>query len=146
MKLYEDVESLFSDLSKLSDRFLREEWRDFVQDRIIASARVWIYNPAKFFPSMYVWRKRFVNPDFYHTEFEKGIGMTASTYSSSSYTYSKHPYVNSIVNGEPYDFGFKYNGVPRPFVEDAQRSITSQHGRTKAEIVKYFKSYGFEAY
>ena len=146
-KLFDTVDKYVNYIYKISTSFMQTVMREHVLHTVKERAQIYVYNPSRFMPTMYKWTYTLVNDRYYKAKTERRKGLMGKL-EIKSYIYSTSPHVNSVVDGVPYDYGFKYNGVPRTFVEDANELFLNGilMDSLKSKAVDFYKSNGINAY
>lgn len=142
-RLFETVEDFVAYVSDANDDFSIMELHDFLVSHMVVFASEYVYR--KYTPHMYIRQYTLTNRSYYESDSVQK-GFRTSNPDLDVYTYSTSPHVKSVVNGYPYDFDFKYNGVPRPYIEYADKALNSRTGvnELKSRLASFYKSYGLD--
>ncbi len=141
-RLFETVEDYIKYVENATVDFAETEMHDFLIANMSLSALDNVY--ALYRPKRYIRQYTLTDWQYYKTDIES---KNFETTGLDSYTYSTSPHVNSVVDGAPYDFDFEYNGKPRPYIAQAEKSLRSgkKISELKAKLVRFYNDYGLIA-
>ena len=127
MLLFETFGDFYAYCQSASKNFIDTKLNPFIVRAFIERA-VWdvydVYRPKK-----YIRTWTLSDPRYYKSKIEKDSGLKGGgQYYYDTNTYSISPHASIVERGHPYDYSFKYNGVPRPFMKNTQRDMMGMDG------------------
>lgn len=142
-RLFETVEDFVGFVADVTNEFANTELQEHIVSTMAFFALAHVYRP--YTPKMYQRQYTLTNKDYYESDIKQS-GYKTSNSELDVYTYSTSPHVKSVVNGYPYDFDFKYNGEPRPYIEYADSLLSSRTGvnELKSRLASFYKDYGLD--
>lgn len=143
---FDSVEEYVGYLNKITESFVENELGEFFTDVLMEYAQQEVYDVYTPAPNGYKRQYTLINNELYNTSVSKPkVGV--NSYEQTIYTYSTSPHANIVVNGEPYDYDFKYNGVPRMFATMAQAVLDgSKKDWLDYQYKAYLRDNGIEAF
>ena len=126
---FDSVEEYVLYVKQVIQAFMEEELSPYFRETLIDSAIEHVYIPYK--PIEYKRKWTLSNRNMY------GSVVTENGDESSIYVYSKSPHARIVVNGYPYDHPFLFNGVPRPFGDEADKVVVNELNSTINSLEKY---------
>ena len=147
-RVFDTVEQYIKYVESVSYEFVEQIMTPHILQQVFERARFWVYNPKVWKPKKYVWTYTLISLNYYKTDIKKKRNFSTSTSVIDAYIYSTSPHVEPVVNGEPYEHKFKYYGVKREFVEEAEKLLlkSDQMRILKSKAKSFYNSRGLNAY
>lgn len=126
---FDSVEEYLLYVEQVIQQYIEDELIPYFREKLIDSALEHVYIP--YTPKKYVRQWTLSNRNMY------GSVVKNNGDDTSVYVYSKSPHARIVVNGYPYDYPFKFNGMPRPFGDEADKVVVSELGGTISSLKRY---------
>lgn len=122
--------------------YVKEELVPYFRQTLISSAQEHVYDVYTPVEHGYKRQYTMLNASLYGVDFKEKNSADLSE--SIIYVYSQSPHAMIVVNGQPYDYKFKFNGKPRPFGLRAVENVVEELPSVTYSLSRYLNRQGIE--